>query len=244
MKGAGAALPTRGVASSCCSALRLSRALASHSTAVLDVKSVRHRYGGTPVLAAPDFGLPQGEHAVLLGPSGSGKTTLLHVLAGILQPAEGRVTLDGEDLYAPGRDDRWRAARIGMVPQRLHLIAALSAVDNVRLAQRLSGAAEADAGALLTQLGLGAHLRRRPAELSQGQQQRCAIARAVIHRPRLLLADEPTSALDGPSADAAIALLLDRAAACGATLLVATHDERVRRRFGRVIELQPAGAAG
>jgi putative ABC transport system ATP-binding protein len=103
---------------------------------VLDVKSVRHRYGGTPVLAAPDFGLPQGEHAVLLGPSGSGKTTLLHVLAGILQPAEGRVMLDGEDLHAPGRDDRWRAARIGMVPQRLHLIAALSAVDNVRLAQR------------------------------------------------------------------------------------------------------------
>jgi putative ABC transport system ATP-binding protein len=86
-------------------------------------------------------------------------------------------------------------------------------------------------------------LRRRPAELSQGQQQRCAIARAVIHRPRLLLADEPTSALDGPNADAAIALLLDRAAACGATLLVATHDERVRRRFGRVIELRPAGAA-
>jgi ABC-type lipoprotein export system ATPase subunit len=209
---------------------------------VLDVKSVRHRYGGTPVLVAPDFGLKPGEHAVLLGPSGSGKTTLLHVLAGILRPAEGRVTLDGEELHAPGRDDRWRAARIGMVPQRLHLIAALSALDNVRLAQRLSGAAGADASALLTQLGLGAHLQRRPAELSQGQQQRCAIARAVIHRPRLLLADEPTSALDATHADAAIALLLEHAAACAATLLVATHDERVRRRFGRVIELQPAGA--
>ena len=209
----------------------------------IEVRNLQKAFGQTVVCDHLNLDIPAGELVALLGPSGSGKTTLLHVLAGILQPAEGRVTLDGEDLYAPGRDDRWRAARIGMVPQRLHLIAALSAVDNVRLAQRLSGAADADAGALLTQLGLGAHLRRRPAELSQGQQQRCAIARAVIHRPRLLLADEPTSALDGTHADAAITLLFERAAACGATLLVATHDERVRRRFGRVIELQPAGAA-
>jgi ABC-type lipoprotein export system ATPase subunit len=212
---------------------------------MLSVSSVRHDYAGTPVLAAPDFALAAGEHAVLLGPSGSGKTTLLHVLAGILRPSGGCVTLDGADLYPAGtaRDDRWRAARVGVVPQRLHLIGALTALQNVRLAQRLAGVPDdQQAQALLARLGLAAHLQRRPAELSQGQQQRCAIARALIHRPRLLLADEPTSALDGAHADAAIALLLDSAAACGATLLVATHDERVRRRFARLIELQPAGA--
>jgi len=106
---------------------------------LLTVRSLTHRYGATTVLAAQDFVLGAGEHAVLLGPSGSGKTTLLHVLAGILPPSAGVVELAGENLYAPKREDRWRAARIGVVPQKLHLIGALSALDNVRIAQRLAG---------------------------------------------------------------------------------------------------------
>ncbi len=222
---------------------------------MLTVRSLTHRYGETTVLAAQDFVLGAGEHAVLLGPSGSGKTTLLHVLAGILPPSAGVVELAGENLYAPKREDRWRAARIGVVPQKLHLIGALSALDNVRIAQRLAGSGrdavgtaaaaaagkaangDDDAAALLSRLGLAAHLHKRPAQLSLGQQQRCAIARAVVNRPRLLLADEPTSALDGANAAAAIDLLLGTADACGATLVVATHDERVRTRLPRVIEL-------
>jgi putative ABC transport system ATP-binding protein len=211
---------------------------------MLTVRSLTHRYGNVTVLTVPDFALAPGEHAVLLGPSGSGKTTLLHVLAGILPPSVGQVLLGADDLYAPRRDDRWRAARIGVVPQKLHLIGALSALDNLRIAQTLAGTPDdAAAKALLTQLGLGAHLHKRPAQLSLGQQQRCAIARAVVNRPRLLLADEPTSALDAANAAAAIDLLVTTADACGATLVVATHDERVRARLARLISLQAPAAA-
>ncbi len=210
---------------------------------MLSVRSLSHRYGDVTVLTAPDFALASGEHAVLMGPSGSGKTTLLHALAGILRPSAGQVLLGGDDLYTPPRDDRWRAARIGVVPQKLHLVAALSALDNLRIAQRLAGAVDDGAAtALLQQLGLGAHLHKRPAQLSLGQQQRCAIARAVINRPRLLLADEPTSALDTVNAAAALDLLVSSADACGATLVVATHDERVRARIARVIELHAPAA--
>jgi putative ABC transport system ATP-binding protein len=210
---------------------------------VLTVRSLSHRYGDVTVLTAPDFALAPGEHAVLLGPSGSGKTTLLHVLAGILSPSAGEVLLGADNLYVPRRDDRWRAARVGVVPQKLHLVGALSALDNLRVAQTLAGTPDdAAAKALLTQLGLGAHLHKRPAQLSVGQQQRCAIARAVVNRPRLLLADEPTSALDAANAAAAIDLLVTSADACGATLVVATHDERVRARLARVITLQAPAA--
>ena len=203
-----------------------------------------HRYAGRTVLRLDALDLAAGEHCALLGASGSGKTTLLHILAGILPPTEGQVRLDGDDLYAPPRDDRWRAQRIGVVPQKLHLIESLSALDNVKLAQSLLGRRDAAAAeATLTALALGEQRLRRPSRLSLGQQQRVAIARAVVNRPRLLLADEPTSALDDANAQSAIDLLLHAANACGALLVVATHDARIRDRFARVITLPPAGGA-
>ena len=168
---------------------------------MLSVRSLVHRYAERIVLRMATLDLAAGEHCALLGASGSGKTTLLHVLAGILPPSEGEILLDGANLYLPPRADRWRAERIGVVPQRL----------------------------------------RRPSRLSTGQQQRVAIARAVVNRPRLLLADEPTSALDDAHADSAIDLLVMAANACGALLVVATHDARVRRRFKRVIDLSATG---
>ena len=169
---------------------------------MLAVRSVSHCYAGARVLVAPDFSLAPGEHCVVIGASGTGKTTLLHVLAGILRPTAGDVTLDGESLYASdARDDRWRARRIGVVPQKLHLLASLNALDNVRLAQYLVGdAANVAAHTLLIDLGLQARLRARPEALSVGEQQRVAIARAVVNKPRLLLADEPTSSLDDANA--------------------------------------------
>lgn len=210
---------------------------------MISVRSLVHRYAERTVLHMPTLDLAPGEHCVLLGASGSGKTTLLHVLAGILPPSEGEVLLDGANLYLPPRADRWRAERIGVVPQRLHLIDSLSALDNVRLAQSLVGRRDdAAADQTLMALSLGEQRLRRPSRLSTGQQQRVAIARAVVNRPRLLLADEPTSALDDAHADGAIDLLVMAADACGALLVVATHDARVRRRFARVIDLSAAGA--
>ncbi len=205
---------------------------------MLSVHALVHRYADRTVLQLDALTLAAGEHAVLLGPSGSGKSTLLHVLAGILPPTEGSVSLDGENLYQPARDDRWRATRIGVVPQKLHLIESLSALDNLRIAQSLLGRRDDRAAeSLLVSLALGEQQHRRPSRLSVGQQQRVAIARAVVNRPRLLLADEPTSALDDGNARSAIDLLLHAARQCGALLVVATHDARVRDRFARVIDL-------
>lgn len=210
---------------------------------MLTVHSLVHRYAGRAALQLPALDLAAGEHCALIGPSGSGKTTLLHILAGILPPTEGRVVLAGDDLYQPRRDDRWRAQRIGVVPQRLHLIESLTALDNVRIAQSLVGRQDdGAAAAALTALALGEQRVRRPSRLSLGQQQRVAIARAVVNSPRLLLADEPTSALDDGHAQAAIDLLRAAAERCGALLVVATHDARIKPQFARVIELAAPGS--
>lgn len=211
---------------------------------LLSVRSLSHRYGARTALRVDDFALASGEHCVLVGPSGSGKTTLLHVLAGILPPAAGEVRLDGEDVYRPARADRWRGARIGVVPQKLHLLGGLSALDNVRIAQYFAGIADGDAAReLLAVLGVGDRLDARPGELSLGQQQRVAIARAVVNRPRLLLADEPTSSLDDANAEAAIDVLLTAAERAGSLLVVASHDARIRGRFRRVVALAPPARA-
>jgi len=208
---------------------------------VLVTRSIAHRYDAGAALAAPDLDLARDAHCALIGPSGCGKTTLLHILAGLLSPTEGQVTIDGDDLYQPPRPDRWRGARIGVVPQKLHLVGSLSAFDNVRLAQHFVGVSD-DAAArdLLTSLGLADSLHARPAQLSQGQQQRIAIARAIVNRPKLLLADEPTSALDDAHARIAVDALLECAGRVGALLVVATHDARIRGRFGRIVELGSA----
>jgi putative ABC transport system ATP-binding protein len=212
---------------------------------MLTVRSVVHRYGGQPVLRCPDLALAAGEHCVLIGPSGSGKSTLLNIVAGILRPSEGEVALKGESLYGePARSDRWRARRIGVVPQRLHLLGSLSARDNVRLAQYFAGDGvdEDEVDRVLRSLGLAARSEAKPARLSVGEQQRVAIARAIANRPQVLLADEPTSSLDDDNAQRAVDLLFEAARLAGALLIVATHDRRVRSRFERAIELtKPAG---
>jgi putative ABC transport system ATP-binding protein len=138
--------------------------------------------------------------------------------------------------------DRWRGRHVGFVPQRLHLLASLSALDNLLLAQFLAGAPAdpAAAQAVLATLGIGDLARRMPGTLSQGQAQRVAIARAAINRPTLLLADEPTAALDDANAVAAAGLLAAQADAVGATLVVASHDGRIRDAFARRYDLEMA----
>jgi putative ABC transport system ATP-binding protein len=199
---------------------------------MFDLTGIEHRYGATRVLAVDRWRGEAGEAWLLSGPSGSGKSTLLNVLAGLTTPTAGRVVVAGQDLAAlpPSRRDRWRGRHVGLVPQKLHLIGAVSVADNLRLAATLSGAPvdEARIRALLEAVHVGDLAHRRPGELSQGQAQRVAIARAVVNRPALVLADEPTASLDDMHALAALELLRVQAQEAGATLVVASHDARVK----------------
>ena len=215
----------------------------------LAIRGLRHAIQSRTVLDSPDFTRSCGAHAVVTGPSGCGKTTLLSLVAGLLPLSTGRIAVDGEDLGAvaargPRSIDRFRARRIGLVPQQPMLFGMLDALDNVLAARYFAGEApdRNAARGLLAQLGLAGLERRRPRELSRGQQQRVALARALVNAPRLILADEPTANLDDALAAQALDLLVERARALGATLLIATHDARVRARFDEALELPPAPA--
>jgi putative ABC transport system ATP-binding protein len=217
---------------------------ADEAAEVLAIEDVAHRYGARVVLAISSWTVAPGQHSLILGPSGSGKSTLLHLIAGLLRPSRGRLHVAGQDLdaLAPAALDGFRGRTIGIVLQRLHLIRALTVRDNLRLAQSLAGLPVSTEwiDRLLAELGLTALAMARPDRLSEGEAQRVAIARAVINRPTLILADEPTSALDDASCDAVFRLLHAQAEASGATLLIATHDARLKSHFRHRLEL-PAG---
>lgn len=190
-----------------------------------------------PVLVVPQFRLAAGEQLCLFGGSGSGKTTLLHVISGIVLPTKGRVfhgEVDIADLHEAARD-RFRAAHIGYVFQTFNLLQGLSARENVALAGTLGGlgrqAARERASELLARVGLAHREHARPGQLSVGEQQRTAIARAVINRPTLLLADEPTANLDPEHGHKVIDLLQEVAREAQATLLLVTHEPDIRARF-------------
>lgn len=208
---------------------------------MLEIRGLLHAYDGRTVLCVPSWDVAAGEASLVLGPSGSGKSTLLNVIAGLATPTEGSVRVDGEEVtrLAPAARDAFRARRVGLVLQTLHLVGVVSVRDNLRLAQRLAGCRVDDGriDEVLAGLGIAALAGARASRISVGEAQRVAIARAVVNRPSLLLADEPTSALDDANCARALSLLLDQAAACGATLLVATHDNRIRDRFARRLEL-------
>jgi putative ABC transport system ATP-binding protein len=208
---------------------------------MIAVRGLAHRYGTAEALRLPEWKVAQGERWLVLGRSGSGKTTLLHVVAGLIHPTEGYVEVAGENLRRlhGARLDRWRATTVGIVLQALHLVKHLSVRDNLRLAQYLAKAPQDDKRIddTLGALGVGAKGARRPSELSQGEQQRVAIARAVVNRPKLVLADEPTANLDDAAAATVVELLTEQAARQGATLVVATHDARVKGKFRERLEL-------
>ena len=208
---------------------------------MLEIRNLRHDYAGRTVLDVPSWDVGEGEASLVLGPSGSGKTTLLNVIAGLATPTAGTVRVAGEDVarLSPAARDAFRARKVGLVLQTLHLIGVVSVRENLRLAQRLAGSPVDDSriDEVLASLAVATLAGARARDISVGEAQRVAIARAVVNRPALILADEPTSALDDANCEKALALLLDQAAACGATLLVATHDNRIRGRFARRLEL-------
>ena len=199
------------------------------------IQDLKHAYDGTEVLSVASWRAGQGSQWLVLGPSGSGKTTLLHALAGILKPTAGSVSVAGQDLAAlSARElDRFRGRHIGIVLQRLHLMASLTVLDNLLLAQYLAGLPQDRdrARGVLAGLDLAAKAGAYPHELSFGQAQRVAVARAVVNQPKLLLADEPTSNLDDERCAQALELLQAQARACNATLLIATHDQRIKARM-------------
>lgn len=208
---------------------------------MIELTNIRHRYGDRVVLTLPEFQLGAGEECLILGQSGSGKTTLLHILAGILKPSEGEVKIGGTNLNEMNGTtlDRFRGQNIGIVLQKLHLIAPISVLQNLLLAQTLSGRPSDETAAmkLLENLGIAALSKSKPTQLSHGQAQRVAIARAVINQPKLLIADEPTSNLDDKHAEEALQVLRSQANACGAALVLATHDARVKEHIPQRLEL-------
>lgn len=212
------------------------------SAPIVSIDQLRVARGGRIVLDVPAWSLAAGAHAVLLGPSGSGKTTLLHCIGGLIRPDAGRVKIAGRDLagLSGGALDIFRGQTIGIVFQTLRLVRALTVTQNLQLALRLAGRTQ-DAARVrdtLSRLGVAHLADRKPHRLSVGEQQRAAIARAVVARPALILADEPTSALDDANAAAAAALLKAEAEAVGAGLVIATHDTRIAGAFAHVLRLE------
>lgn len=203
------------------------------------VSSLSYRYKTGEAIVFPDFAVERGKRCLLLGNSGSGKTTLLHLIGGLLRIQDGRIQIDSLDLAGMSNDqiDKFRGRNIGFVFQRNHLITALTVKQNLLMAPFLAGVSQDESRVeeVLAQLGLWEKKNAKVSELSQGQAQRVAIARAVLNKPSLILADEPTSALDDFNCDRVIHLLMNISQQNGCTLVVATHDQRLRNVFPKQI---------
>ena len=211
---------------------------------MLLAQDLTYAYSPEVRLSFPEVRCGRGEQWLLLGQSGSGKTTLLQLLAGLLRPATGHVQL-GDARYDQLSDsalDRYRGRNVGMVFQRSFFVEALTVTENLELAQSLAGVPKDNDRIkyLLQQLGIGHKAEALPYRLSQGEQQRVAIARALVNDPLLILADEPTSALDDHHAEEVIRLLTLTARKAEATLLIVTHDNRLKGRLPHELHLQNA----
>ncbi len=212
---------------------------------VASLSGIAHRYPGGETLRFADLDIPVGQHTLILGNSGSGKTTLLHILSGLLQPQAGSVLIDGQELYdlSPRKLDTYRGQRIGLIFQEAHLVKSLTVKENLQIAQSFAGAGVDNTRIqnVLALLELGHKAHSYPNKLSRGQIQRAAIARAVVNHPAILVADEPTASLDDHNTERVLDLLFTQAEQHGATLIIATHDKRVKARFEHTYQV--GGAA-
>jgi len=199
------------------------------------------QYYPTTKFRFPDIECQFGEHLLLLGESGKGKTTLLHLLAGMLQPSAGNIFIgDIETSALSGAEqDKFRGKNIGIVFQTPHFVESLSVEDNLILPQFLTGNTinRKKAREVMDRLRLGNMMHKKPSTLSAGEQQRVAIGRAIMNEPVIILADEPTSALDDHNAEEVIKLLEEQAKSANASLLIVTHDKRLKDRFPKSIQI-------
>jgi len=209
------------------------------------IKTYGSKSAPVPALRGVTLEVRRGERVALLGKSGSGKSTLLNLLGGLDQPTSGGLQVAGHDLDRLSRRDlaRFRSATVGMIFQSFHLIPSRTSVENVELPMIFAGHPPRDRRAsariALESVGLGDRLHHRPAQLSGGENQRVAVARALVNRPEVVLADEPTGNLDSETARQVMALILDHVRAHDATLVLVTHDEELAATCtDRVIRLR------
>ena len=218
------------------------------ATSIMPLVRIRDLHLTVPSAAGPvnilrgvDLDMARGEAMGLIGPSGSGKTSLLMVLAGLERATSGSVSLDGQEITRLGEDAlaRLRRERVGIVFQAFHLIPTMTALENVAIPLELAGVRDAGsrARAALEAVGLGHRLTHLPGQLSGGEQQRAALARAFAPEPALLLADEPTGNLDQATGESVIDLLFALRRRTGATLLLITHDRALAERCDRQVHL-------
>ena len=219
----------------------------NESTIILNAKGIEKRFAqgdaSIEVLGGVDLSLAAGERVAIVGRSGSGKSSLLHVLAGLDDVNQGQIFVAGEPMAAASNDARTALRRkyMGFVYQQHHLLPEFSALENVALPLRLNGLsqtnAEQQSRKLLDRIGLGARVQHLPGELSGGERQRVAVARALIHQPKLVMADEPTGNLDTTSAAELMALMVELSESSGVAFLVVTHDPSMLHQFDRVLTL-------
>ena len=199
---------------------------------ILSIKNIVHQYPDGKTIKFEDFTLQEHSTTLILGESGSGKSTLLHLLGGLMKPTKGAITLKNEEIssYSQSKLDKLRGEQVGIIFQKDHFVASLTVLENILLAQYLGSGNEdkSYAMSLRHRLGIKGLAHKKTITLSQGEKQRASIARALANKPSIILADEPTSALDDHNCTEVINLLKEQSQLAGSTLVIVTHDNRLK----------------
>ncbi|MGB1077006.1 MAG: ABC transporter ATP-binding protein [Bdellovibrionales bacterium] len=204
---------------------------------MFEIKNIEFKSGEKKLFSLESEHIKRGQNTLLLGPSGCGKTTLMNIMAGLLKPASGEIVFERKNYATMSEQqiDQLRANNFGFIFQTLHLIGHLSVAQNIALVQTTSDPERVQT--LINELGLSGKEKQKASDLSVGEAQRVAIARAVANNPKVIFADEPTSALDDLSTKKVMDLIFDQAKKTGATIIAATHDDRIKKYFDTVLEL-------
>ncbi|MBL6664550.1 MAG: ATP-binding cassette domain-containing protein [Rickettsiales bacterium] len=208
---------------------------------MIALKNLRLGYNNKEVIRIDGFKLSDNQDCLIIGESGCGKTTLLYAISGLVRPLNGKILVDNVDIvsFSEREMDKFRGKNIGIIFQNLHLVKSLNILDNLLLAFFLIDKKEDKDWTfeVLNFLGIKDLARKFPYELSHGQAQRVAIARAVLNRPQCILADEPTSGLDDKNCELVVGLLKEVARKTKSSLLISTHDSRLKKEFGNILDL-------